>query len=87
MTLHVPVGCKEIYASIRDWNFGTIIDDLENTTSITDIESSENEGINYTAPFKVYNAQGQLVGDSLGELSNGLYIIRQGNKTEKKLVK
>lgn len=87
MTLHVPVGCKERYASIQEWNFGTIIDDLENTTSITDIESGESAAIDYAEPFEVYNTQGQLVGDSLGELSKGLYIIRQGNKTEKKLVK
>ncbi len=87
MTLHVPVGCKERYASIQEWNFGTIIDDLENPTSITDIESGENADIDYAEPFEVYNTQGQLVGNSLGELSNGLYIIRQGNKTEKKLVK
>ena len=87
MTLHVPVGCKENYASIPAWDFGTIIDDLENTTSITDIESGENEGINYAEPFEVYNIQGQYVGTTLGELSRGLYIIRQGNKTEKKLVK
>lgn len=86
--LHVPKNCKEIYSNTAVWqNFGTIIDDLENTTSITDIESGENAGIDYAEPFEVYNTQGQLVGDSLGEISNGLYIIRQGNKTVKKLVK
>lgn len=65
-----------------------IVDWVPDNASINNIKVGRTStSIDYNEPHEVYNAEGQLVGGSLGEVSNGLYIIRQGNKTVKKLVK
>ena len=65
-----------------------IVDWVPDNASINNTKVGRTStSIDYNEPHEVYNAEGQLVGGSLGEVSNGLYIIRQGNKTVKKLVK
>ncbi len=52
------------------------IDDI-----VTDAE------IDFSAPVEVYNINGVLVSDNIDNLSSGIYIVRQGNKTKKIAVK
>ncbi len=86
ITLHVPQGCYEAYANSKTWKqVGTIIADLEVTSGIDDINVSG--AIDDAKPVEVYNLQGQKVGDDTSGLPKGLYIIRQGAVTEKRIVR
>lgn len=38
-------------------------------------------------PIEVYNLNGQKIGDSLENLAPGVYIIGQGRKVEKRMIK
>ena len=86
ITLHVPQGCYEAYANSKTWKqVGTIIDDLEVTSGIDDLNVSG--AIDDAKPVEVYNLQGQKVGDGTSGLPKGLYFIRQGAVTEKRIVR
>ena len=86
ITLHVPQGCYEAYANSKTWKqVGTIIADLEVTSGIDDINVSG--AIDDAKPVEVYNLQGQKVGDDTSGQPKGLYIIRQGAVTEKRIVR
>ena len=78
-TLHVPVGCKDIYASADVWkNFTTIVDDLTGTPS----------GIpEYLSPLTphpspLYTLDGKLVPSQLSN-AQGIYILKSVDKTYK----
>lgn len=84
MTLHVPKGYKEYYSSTSGWkDFGTIIDDLPNEAGI------ENVSIDNNQPIDIYSLDGVRVfsGISNYELESGIYIIRQGMKCKKIIIK
>lgn len=56
--------------------------------TIDEIFNNGNNGkIDYAAPVEVYNLNGVRVADSVENLANGIYIIRQGSKVEKIAIK
>ena len=56
--------------------------------AIDEIFNNGNNGkIDYAAPVEVYNLNGVRVADSVENLANGIYIIRQGSKVEKIAIK
>ena len=84
MTLHIPQGTIEVYEKAEGWkDFGTIIDDLPNESGI------DNISLDYASPIEIYNTNGVCIFYGIGnyKLSPGLYIIKQGSKSKKILVK
>ena len=80
-SLYVPKGSVEAYES-SDWK--------KYFANILEIDSSEVEeigdcptGINYSEPYEVFTLAGARVHADFDSLSPGIYIIRQGNLTEK----
>ncbi|CCX47819.1 putative uncharacterized protein [Bacteroides sp. CAG:927] len=60
------------------------------TTGIEDVTvdgGNESGDIDFSAPVEFYNLQGVRVSDSMENLSNGIYIVRQGNNVRKIAVK
>lgn len=49
--------------------------------------SIDNTEIDYSSPYKVYNLNGLKIECSKDKLPGGLYIIRQGNRVEKRAVR
>lgn len=47
----------------------------------------EDVTVDYTQPYEVYNLMGVRVRDTVGDLTPGIYIIRQGKNAKKILVK
>lgn len=75
VTLHVPAGCKEIYANTKPWNqFANIVDD------ITGIEGTD--VITHKSTTDIYNLQGQR----MAEPQRGVNIIRNSDGTTKKVL-
>ena len=73
--LHVPEGCKEVYAESAIWkHFTDITDNSENPTAITDVKVSEDKVNNST-----YSLTGQRVSSSSKGLviTNGTKVIRR----------
>ena len=57
-------------------------------STIDEIFNNGNNGkIDYAAPVEVYNLNGVRVANSVENLANGIYIIRQGSKVEKIAIK
>ena len=66
--LHVPEGCKDVYAESAIWkHFTDITDNPENPTAITDVKVSED---------KVNNSTYSLTGQRVSSSSKGLVITR-----------
>lgn len=79
--LYVPKGSVEAYES-SDWKYYF--------EKILEIDSAEVEEIgtypteiNYSEPYEVFTLAGERVHTYFDSLSPGIYIIRQGNLTEK----
>lgn len=84
MTLHIPLGTKEIYENTYGWkDFGTIIDDLPNDSEVDGISIDESK------PIEIFNLNGISVFSGIGDynLPKGVYIIRQESKSKKVFVK
>ncbi|MBD5278103.1 MAG: leucine-rich repeat protein [Bacteroides sp.] len=84
MTLHVPQGAKKIYEGSYGWkDFGTIIDDLPNDSGVDEVT------INESKPIEIFNLNGVSVFYGIGDykLPGGIYIIRQGWKSKKIVIK
>ena len=47
---------------------------------------SDDSEIDFSAPFKVYNLQGEVVANSINNLTPGIYIVRQGSATRKVVI-
>ncbi|MDE6084644.1 MAG: leucine-rich repeat domain-containing protein [Muribaculaceae bacterium] len=79
MTLHVPVGTKEVYENTYGWkDFGTIIDDLPNNSGLDEVS------IDNTKPIDVYNMNGVCIFSGIyqQDLPSGIYIIKQGTRSK-----
>lgn len=82
--LHVPVGCKGIYENSEEWSiFASIIDDLTDDSGIDEIQND----INYSLPYELFSIQGTFMGNSLNDIPQGIYILRQGESSKKILVR
>ena len=82
--LVVPNNTVSLYQVADGWKeFLNVLDEAS-----TDIEGIVvEEQSNPNAPIEIYNLSGVKVGDSQDGLLPGLYIKRQGNKTEKIMIK
>lgn len=91
--LVVPDGCKNVY--VKDTWFGDfervnisgechyvnrIIEMSDYIAGVDDIE------VGVAEPQEVYNLNGVIVGNSVGELPSGVYIVRRGSKVKKVMV-
>lgn len=78
VTLYVPVGTKTTYANAVAWNrFKNIVeDDTKTAISETLIDQS-------SYPVEYYNLQGVKITNP----TNGIFIKKQGNKTQKVIIK
>ena len=55
--------------------------------SVKTVMDRNDNTIDFSKPYKVYNMSGLKVSDSKEGLSNGIYIVRQGNAAVKTVVK
>ena len=62
--------------TVTDTSIPTGIDDVVN-------DSTPSGDIDFSAPVEVYNLQGARVADSMQNLANGIYIVRQGDNVKK----
>lgn len=76
--LYVPQECIDDYKAAEQWKefFFVEVSDIE------DISIDESA----TYPIEIYNISGMKVGNSIENLVPGIYIKRQGNKTEKIMI-
>lgn len=81
-TLYVPKGCTSVYANTVPWKYFSIISE-EEYDGVDNIISDENNDIDFSTPFQVYNLQGVMVSDTVNNLANGIYIVRQGSNVKK----
>ena len=81
-TLYVPKGCTSVYANTVPWKYFSIISE-EEYDGVDNIISDENNDIDFSTPVQVYNLQGVMVSDTVNNLANGIYIVRQGNNVKK----
>ena len=73
-TLHVPVGCRSVYANAECWkNFSNIVEDLSAIEDVAD----DNPSV-----VKLYNLDGQ---ESDGT-EKGIYIVKYSDGTTKKVL-
>lgn len=78
--LYVPIGSKELYQNAQGWNeFKNIVE--------TEFSGIEDVSIDYSNPIYIYDINGNMIGGSIDNLSSGIYIIRQGAKARKIIVK
>ena len=80
-TLHVLPEYLEAYQQAKGWkDFTNIVGDLTEESGIEEVSIDEfDRGL----PMEVYNMNGVKVVNDLDDLSSGVYIVRQGNKTAK----
>ena len=85
--LHVQYGCKDRYQDFNfEWKkFKSIVygmtEDYESA-----VEEVEDDRFS-SDPVEVFDLQGVKVGDSVGSLAKGIYVVRQGNTVRKIAVK
>ncbi|MBD5349734.1 MAG: leucine-rich repeat domain-containing protein [Bacteroides sp.] len=88
-TLIIPEGMTDVYMGTSPWNlFKNIVEEV--WLSAIDTVEADNAtigAIDYSAPYDVYNLQGIRVAGSTIGLTPGIYIIRQGIKTAKIVIK
>ena len=77
-TLYVPTGSKNAYANATGWNSFTNIVEVDATSGLEGVESDNTE-------VEYYTLQGVQV--AIENLEQGIYIKKQGNKTEKVFIK
>lgn len=77
-TLKVPAGAIDAYKAAEGWKVFTKVEALP-SSGVEGVEADVN------APVEYYNLQGQKV--AAESLVPGIYVIRQGNKASKVLVK
>lgn len=100
--LYVPTGCKDIYRAAYGWSCFMNIEEMDfsgineipgigNEPRIT-IENGTLKivGIYRLEPISVYDMQGRVIycgtGDTISNLGHGCYIVKIGDKTDRKSV-
>lgn len=85
ITLHVPKGCMEKYATAIGWGKFSIIVDDENDAGIDCIEVDDTSDFDVNShEVEVYNMQGFRIDLPA---SPGCYILRKGNRIKKVIIK
>lgn len=85
MNVYVPKGLLEKYKKADIWRNFWNLKEYDPNSGIEGIVVEEQSDPN--APIEIYNLSGVKVGDTQEGLQPGLYIKRQGNKTEKIMIK
>ncbi len=80
-TLYVPSSAIDAYNQAENWSMFSNIIGL--SSSIDGIADGSENGIDYSAPYEVYNIAGAMIGCSIDGLAPAIYIVRQGSKTAK----
>ena len=77
---------ESLYADgpVAEFTVNDVTSGIEDVTADSGNESGD---IDFSAPVEIYNLQGVRVSDSVENLANGIYIIRQGNNFTKIVVK
>ncbi len=90
-TLIVPAGTLETYMETVPWkNFLKIIESAPEDPelgAIEDVTSDATYAIDYSEPYEVYTLQGTMMGRSIEDLAPGLYIVRQGTRIAKTVIR
>ncbi|MDE5886661.1 MAG: leucine-rich repeat domain-containing protein [Muribaculaceae bacterium] len=84
-TLYVNEGKISSFQEVSPWMYFKNITDKE--YSAVDEVIADEDGIDYALPYSVYNLKGQMAGNSIDGLIPGMYIVRQGSKVKKVVVK
>ena len=80
-TLYVPSSAIDAYNQAENWSMFSNIIGL--SSSIDGIADGSENGIDYSAPYEVYNIAGARIGCSIDGLAPAIYIVRQGSKSAK----
>ncbi|MFA4053418.1 leucine-rich repeat domain-containing protein [Duncaniella muris] len=83
MTLYVPDGCIESYRNSAWSQYFNDIKEVSDFSGINNIESD----IFADDTIRVFDLNGRYVGNHLDALTPGLYIIRQGIRSRKTVIK
>lgn len=83
MTLYVPEGCAESY---RDSAWSRYFNDIMEVSDFSGINNVESD-VFVEDTISVFDINGRCVGNNLDGLMPGLYIIRQGVKSRKVVIK
>lgn len=75
-TLHVPIGCSEVYRKTSPWS-AYFIEEFD-AAGVEDVAADGTD-----APTEYYRLDGVKAGCGTEGLTPGIYIKRQGSKTEK----
>ncbi len=80
------IVAESLYANgpVAEFTINDVTTGIEDVTADSGNESGD---IDFSAPVEIYNLQGVRVSDSVENLANGIYIIRQGNNVTKIVVK
>lgn len=85
--LYIAKGALQKALTTRPWKFFKEIKEID-FAGINDIEAdTDGDEIDFSLPVDVYNLKGQTVAKSVDGLPGGVYIVHQGNKTKKIVVK
>lgn len=84
-TLYVKASAMDKIKATIPWSLFEKIE-AYGFSEIDDI-TLDNRQIDYSAEYEVYNLSGQKMGGSLEGLAPGVYMIRQGRKIEKRMIK
>ena len=84
-SLFVPAGCVESYQSVSPWSLFKKIS-VKDTSGVEKINELEYETSSESS-WHVYDLNGRDISDSIENLSEGIYVVREGTKLRKILVK
>lgn len=82
-TLYVPAGTGEAYKSAPCWGKFSKIVETEPSGIGEIVADNESVGFDSALPYEVFNLSGMRVNGSIENLSQGIYIIRQGRYVKK----
>ncbi len=80
--LTIPAGSMSIYLDVAPWYYFLNISERE-YSGINTTTAEAASTIDYTRPYEVYTLSGAKLGQGVEDLSNGVYIVRQGSKAAK----
>lgn len=81
-TLHVPESALEAYKETAPWSYFKNITAID-ITGINETTADFDDAL----PYEIYDLRGIRVGSDIESLVSGIYIMRQGNKVRKIVVK
>lgn len=85
-TLFVKPEALDKIENCLPWSYFDNIE-TKNFAGLEDVIYDSERGIDFNAPYEIYNLNGMRISESIDLLSTGIYIIRQGNKVKKIAIK